>query len=77
MKGPASLPPGLILAGVAATPTPEIELIAAEIEVDRKREARAKELNAAAAVKATGAQFMDLLAQLSRLAQPAAPSRAR
>lgn len=70
----------LISAKVAVEPTPEVvATIEAELEFDRKHEARAKEMDDAAAIKATGAMFADLIAQASRLAQrsPAPAARAR
>jgi fumarylacetoacetate (FAA) hydrolase family protein len=75
----AELAARLIMAKVAAEPTPEIvATIEAELEFDRKHEAGLKEIDDAAAVKATGAMFADLIAQASRLAQRTpAPARAR
>lgn len=74
----AELAAALLMAGVAVEPTPEVvAMIEAEIEVDRKREARAKEMDTKGALTAAGAQFADLLSQLSRLPQQVAPARAR
>ncbi len=66
----------LFVAQAVAEATAEsIARVEVELEVDAKREARAKELDAAATVKGANASFLDLLARVNQL--QSAPVRPR